>query len=150
MQLTRFTDLSLRILMRLAVAPDDPTAGSATTQSISAQLNVSHAHAAKVVARLQSLGLVETRRGRTGGLRITEAGRDYSAGRLVRQLEGPDEVIECEGANPCPLRHACRLRGLLREAQEAFFVVLDPWTIAPLSKAPTAGVLLSLSVRPPD
>ena len=62
----------------------------------------------------------------------------------------PGEVIECEGANPCPLRNACRLRGLLREAQESFFAVLDPWTIDDLAQAPTASVLLSLGVRPPD
>src|SRR5690606_15818013 len=121
--------------MRLAVV-DESSPTQETTQSVSDQLSVSYAHAAKVVARLQGLGLVETRRGRAGGLRITEAGRHHSAGRLVRHLEGPDEVIECEGANPCPLRHACRLRGLLREAQEAFFQVLDPWSINDLSQAP--------------
>lgn len=145
MQLTRYTDLGLRILMRLA-AVDDATA---TTRSVAEQMSVSYTHAAKVVSRLQALGLVETRRGRTGGLRITDAGRHQSAGRLARELEGPDEVIECEGANPCPLRNACRLRGLLREAQEAFFAVLDPWTIDELSSQPTASVLLSLSARPP-
>lgn len=145
MQLTRYTDLGLRILMRLA-AVDDSTA---TTRSVADQMAVSYTHAAKVVSRMQALGLVETRRGRTGGLQITETGRHYSAGRLARELEGPDEVIDCEGLE-CPLRHACRLRGLLREAQEAFFAVLDPWTIDELSAQPTASVLLSLSVRPPD
>ncbi|WP_110240443.1 RrF2 family transcriptional regulator [Nocardioides gilvus] len=145
MQLTRYTDLGLRILMRLA-AVDDP---AATTRTVAAQMAVSYTHAAKVVARLQALGLVETRRGRTGGLQITDAGRHQSVGRLARELEGPDEVIDCEGLK-CPLRKACRLRGLLREAQEAFFVVLDPWTVEELSREPTGSVLLALSVRPPD
>ncbi len=155
MHLTQYTDLALRILMRLAVVPGDsdqprtPGEGE-TTRSVSRELALSYAHAAKVVARLQALGLVETRRGRTGGLRITETGRHYSVGRLARQLEGPSEVIECVGANPCPLRNACRLRELLRDAQESFFAVLDPWTIDDLVQAPTGAVLLSLGVRPPD
>lgn len=154
MQLTRFTDLGLRILMRL-VAPESPAgkgdaARITTTRAVAAQLAVSPTHAAKVVARLQGLGLVETRRGRAGGLTVTDAGRRVSVGWLARELEGTDEVIECEGDNPCPLARACRLRGLLREAQEAFFTVLDPWTIEDLAATPTAEVLLTIASRPPD
>ncbi|TWG92633.1 BadM/Rrf2 family transcriptional regulator [Nocardioides sp. J9] len=145
MELTKFTDLGLRVMMRLAVLEED---APMTTQVVAQQLNVSYAHAAKVVARLQSLGVVETRRGRAGGLRITAAGRTMSVGRLIRELEGVDEVIECEGDHPCPLRQACRLRGLLRQAQEAFFATLDPWTLEDLTASPTGPVLLSLSARP--
>lgn len=145
MQLTRYTDLGLRIMMRLAAVDD----AAATTKSVASQMAVSYTHAAKVVSHLQGLGLVETRRGRAGGLQITDAGRHYSAGRLARELEGRDEVIDCEGLE-CPLRNACRLRRLLREAQEAFFAVLDPWTIDELSAQPTATVLLALSAGPPS
>lgn len=146
MQLTRFTDLGLRILMRLAVPAADGSAP--TTQWVADQMAVKYTHAAKVVARLQTLGVVETRRGRLGGLRITEHGRTMSIGRLVRKLEGTSEVIECEGTNPCPLRSACRLRNVLRDAQEAFFRELDPFTVTELTGAQTADVLLSLSGRP--
>ncbi|HTW16496.1 MAG TPA: Rrf2 family transcriptional regulator [Nocardioides sp.] len=147
MQLTRFTDLGLRILMRLAVpAPDAP---ALTTRAVADQVAVNYHHATKVVARLQELGVVETRRGRHGGLSLTEQGRAASIGWLARQLEGHDEVIECGGENPCPLREACRLRSVLRTAQEAFFQVLDPYTVDDLTQAPTATVLLTLSARPP-
>ena len=146
MQLSRFTDLGLRILMRLAVSAADGAAP--TTQSVADQMAVKYTHAAKVVARLQSLGVVETRRGRHGGLSISEHGRTMSIGRLVRELEGTSEVIECEGTNPCPLRHACRLRAVLRDAQEAFFRELDPFTVTDLTGPPTARVLLSLADRP--
>lgn len=146
MQLTKFTDLGLRILMRVAVPSADGT--TLTTQSVAAQLAVSPTHAAKVVTRLQTLGVVETRRGRRGGLAITDEGRRASVGRLARQLEGDDEVIECEGDNPCPLRNACRLRSLLAEAREAFFATLDPYTVEDLTHAPTASVLLTLTARP--
>lgn len=143
MQLTGATDLALRIVMRLAVLE-----GSTTTAAVSEQLRVKYTHAAKVVATLQRLGVVETRRGRTGGLRLREDAASISVGRLVRDLEGPDEVVQCEGEVPCPLRGGCRLRGALRDAQEAFFAALDPLTIADLAAPPTRTILLNLSARP--
>jgi Rrf2 family transcriptional regulator, nitric oxide-sensitive transcriptional repressor len=106
---------------------------------------VSYAHTTKVVTRLSELGVVHARRGRGGGLTLTDAGRDVTVGWLVRRLEGPGEVVTCEGENPCPLRGACRLRHLLRDAQEAFFRSLDDHTVASLADSPTGPVLLSLA-----
>ncbi|MFE1952840.1 MULTISPECIES: RrF2 family transcriptional regulator [Streptomyces] len=141
MRLTRFTDLALRVLMRLAVEQE----GLPTTREVAATMDVPYTHTAKVVAKLQHMGLVEARRGRGGGLALTPAGRTASVGALVRDLEGPGDVVDCEGSTPCPLRAACRLRGALREAQEAFFASLDPLTLAELVEAPTGPLLLSLS-----
>ncbi|MGQ4490325.1 Rrf2 family transcriptional regulator [Streptomyces sp. 372A] len=146
MRLTRFTDVALRVLMRLAVVKhEDPP----TTREVAATMQVPYSHAAKVVARLQHLGLIEARRGRGGGLTLTEAGRTASVGALARELEEPGDVVECEGSTPCPLRAACRLRGALREAQEAFYASLDPLTIAELTAAPTGPLLIGLSSAPP-
>ncbi|WP_300680833.1 Rrf2 family transcriptional regulator [Nocardioides sp.] len=145
MQLNGFTDLGLRLVMRLAVLD---AAETATTRDLARQLNVSYTHATKVVTSLENLQVIETRRGRGGGIRLTEAGRGVSVGDLVRALEGPDEVVECEGANPCPLREACRLRGALARAQAAFLAVLDPLTVADMAAPPTQQVLLSLTTRP--
>ncbi|MFI7009514.1 RrF2 family transcriptional regulator [Streptomyces sp. NPDC050145] len=141
MRLTRFTDLALRVLMRLAVEQE----GLPTTREVAATMDVPYTHTAKVVAKLQHMGLVEARRGRGGGLTLTPAGRTASVGALVRDLEGPGDVVDCEGSTPCPLRAACRLRGALREAQEAFFASLDPLTLAELVETPTGPLLLSLS-----
>ncbi|MEU8618984.1 Rrf2 family transcriptional regulator [Streptomyces sp. NPDC048623] len=146
MRLTKFTDLALRAVMRLAVLGQDE---SPTTREVADSMAVPYAHMAKVVTRLQHLGVVEARRGRGGGLALTELGRRSSMGWLTRALEGDDEVVACEGDPPCPLRAACRLRGVLREAQEAFYRTLDPLTVADLVESPTGPVLLGLSTRPP-
>lgn len=146
MQLTKFTDLALRIVMRLAVG-DEKSTEAATTRAVADQLAVKYTHAAKVVAALQKLGVVETRRGRAGGLRLSEDRQTLSVGWLVRELEGGREVVECEGDNPCPLRAGCRLRTALRDAQEAFFAALDRLTVADLTNAPTAA-LLTITQRP--
>ncbi|MFF8727704.1 RrF2 family transcriptional regulator [Streptomyces sp. NPDC015171] len=144
MRLLRSTDLALRVLMRLAVA-----AGTTpTTRQVAADMDVPYTHAAKVVAGLQHLGLVDTRRGRGGGLALTERGRTASVGALVRTFEGDGDVVDCEGTAPCPLHTGCRLRGALRRAQEAFFAALDPVTVADIVADPTGPLLLGITRGP--
>lgn len=147
MRLTKFTDLSLRAVMRLAVSRrDEPL----TTREVARDMDVPAAHMAKAISRLQRLGVLEARRGRGGGLGLTELGRHASVGWLVRELEGEEEVVACEGDPPCPLRAACRLRRALREAQEAFYATLDPLTVTDLVQSPTGPVLVGLSGRHPE
>lgn len=148
MRLTKSTDIALRIAMRLAVADD--TEAAPTTREVAAAMGVPYTHAAKVVSRLTHLGVVEARRGRGGGLALTTAGLTGSIGQLVRELEGSGDVVGCEDDPPCPLRAACRLRGALRQAQEAFFAALDPLSVQDLVESPTGPVLLSLTARPED
>ncbi|MFJ8748208.1 RrF2 family transcriptional regulator [Streptomyces sp. NPDC102441] len=143
MRLTRFTDVALRVLMRLTVTAEDEA--PPTTREVAATMQVPYTHAAKVVARLQHLGLVDARRGRGGGLSLTTAGHSASIGALVRQLEGPGEVVDCEGGTPCPLRSACLLRSALRRAEEAFYASLDPLTVGDLVSSPTGPLLLGIS-----
>ncbi|MEV7390911.1 MULTISPECIES: Rrf2 family transcriptional regulator [unclassified Streptomyces] len=148
MRLLRSTDLALRLLMRLAVADG----ASPATREVAADMDVPYTHAAKVVAELQHLGLVDARRGRGGGLTLTEKGRTASVGALVRRFEGDGDVVDCDGTatsvTPCPLSSACRLRGALRRAQEAFFAALDPVTVADMVAEPTGPLLLGISKRP--
>ncbi|GAA1409792.1 nitric oxide-sensing transcriptional repressor NsrR [Kitasatospora putterlickiae] len=145
MRLTKSTDIALRIAMRLAVLDEE---ANPTTREVAEAVGVPYTHAAKVVSRLQHLGVVSARRGRGGGLSLTAAGRTGSLGRLLRELEGVGDVVGCEDEPPCPLRSACRLRGILRTAQEAFFATLDPLSIGDLVTAPAGPVLLGLTLRP--
>ncbi|MCD0484777.1 Rrf2 family transcriptional regulator [Streptacidiphilus sp. ASG 303] len=141
MRLTKFTDLSLRIVMRLAAAGQDELL---TTREAAEQLAVPYTHAAKAVHRLAELGVVDARRGRGGGLALSTSAEAFSVGWLARELEGVGDVVGCDDAVPCPLRTGCRLRGALRRAQEAFYAVLDELTIADLVAGPTGPLLLSL------
>ena len=146
MQLTRFTDLGLRAMMLLAAGEADDQ--RVTTGSIAAGANASENHIAKAVSRLADLGMVHARRGRTGGLALTEEGRRASVGWLVRRLEGDREVIECGGENPCPLIPACRLRRALADAKEAFYRELDRYTVSDLARGANLS-LLPLGHGPP-
>lgn len=144
MRLLRSTDLALRVLMRLAVAGDS----TPTTRQVAEDMEVPYTHAAKVVAELQHLGLVDARRGRGGGLALSAEGRTASVGAVVRTFEGDGDVVDCEGATPCPLSSGCRLRGALRRAQEAFYAALDPVTVTDIISDPTGPLLLGISKAP--
>lgn len=148
MHLTRFTDLGLRTMMLLAAAETDGR--RITTRTIASGADASENHIAKAVSRLVELGMVNARRGRVGGLELTEAGRHASLGWLVRRLEGDAEVIDCAGGtHPCPLIPACRLRRVLAEAKEAFYRQLDGYTIDDLSGS-TLLPLVSLPLTHPE
>lgn len=139
MQLSRFTDLGLRALMRLAVGSGAEE--RVTVKLIARQVNASENYVAKAVSKLAELGFVESQRGRTGGIFLTEAGRTTTLGRITRALEGDCEVIDCVGDNPCPLAGACNLRGALGRAQEAFYAELDRHTIMDVVDQRTVDLL---------
>ena len=65
MQLTQFTDIGLRVLMYLSQLPSD---ARTTIDQVATALNVPRNHLTKVVARLATLGWVNSLRGRNGGL----------------------------------------------------------------------------------
>jgi Rrf2 family nitric oxide-sensitive transcriptional repressor len=133
--------------MRLAVAGDSKP----TTRDVSAAMDVPYTHAAKVVAALRHMGPLTTRRGRGGGLALTEEGRTASVGALVRAFEGEGDVVDREGtstSSPCPPSPACRLRGALRGAQETFFASPEAVTVADIVAGPTGSLLPGISPRP--
>ena len=149
MHLKKSTDLALRLLMRLAVVPPDTDPDELpTTRDVAEAMGAAATHMAKVVGRLQQLGLVQARRGRGGGLLLTPAGRVASVGAVVRTFEGSGDPAACvEGEDPCPINAACRLRSALRAAQEAFYASLDQLTVEDVTAGPTGPLLLSISLR---
>jgi Rrf2 family nitric oxide-sensitive transcriptional repressor len=138
-QLTRFTDLGMRAVMLLAAG--DPGEHRVTTRQIAIHVGASENHIAKAISRLAELGLVHARRGRLGGLTLTDAGRGVSIGWLIRELEGDRDVVDCDGAAVCPLIAGCRLRRALAEAKSAFYAELDRYTVADLVRTPALQLL---------
>ena len=130
MHLTTFADLGLRTLMVLG---DLQPGQRVTISDLATRINGSTNHVAKVTARLVELGWVAAVRGRNGGVYLADDTRQASVGKILRQLEGPGEVVDCEGGQSCPLTSRdCALRSRLAAAREAFFAELDGDTIGDL------------------
>lgn len=134
MQLNRFTDYALRVLMYAAVRQDE----RCTSEEVATAFGISRHHLVKVVNELQHLGYLDTSRGRTGGFRLARVPERICLGDVVRRTEGTLAVVECfdRESNTCPLTPACGLKGALREAFDAFFAVLDRYTVADLVAQP--------------
>lgn len=128
MQLSKFSDYSLRVLVYVAVqAPE-----KVSIDQITGAYGISRNHLIKVVQRLSALGLLETRRGKGGGIRLGRPAGEIRVGSVVRMTESTVPLLECFDAerNTCRLTPACRLKAALREAEDAFFDALDRYTLA--------------------
>ncbi|MBK8960280.1 MAG: Rrf2 family transcriptional regulator [Proteobacteria bacterium] len=130
MRLTSFTDYCLRVLMYLGTDPDR----RATIAEIASAFDISRNHLMKVVHFLGQEGLLTNVRGRSGGIELARAPEAINIGAVVKAAEGDALVAECfdARANTCGIVKACRLRGILREAVEAFQTVLSQYTLADL------------------
>lgn len=146
-QLTTHTDYALRILMALGLsAPEKMTA-----TELGNAYKISVHHLLKIVQQLHELGYVETLRGKTGGVRLSKAPEDIVIGKLIREVENDLGVVAClrQGGEPCIIDGACRLRGVLDSASQAFLSVLDGYTLADVLK-PKARLVQLLAIRPPS
>lgn len=139
MQLDKFTDYALRVLMTLAVrAPD-----RVPTSVIAALFGLSEHHLSKVATQLARDGFVVSARGRNGGLSLARRADETSIGEVVRAMKRDDPVVECFGANrSCLILPACGLRDPLTQAQEAFFATLDRYTLADVTRSRSALAVL--------
>lgn len=143
MKLNAFTDYGLRVLMYLGAQP----ARRATIADIAAAFGVSAHHLTKVVNLLARIGWVTSVRGKGGGLELAMPPELIGVGDVVRAAEGEPLPAECfgEGGDQCRIGGACRLRGVLAEAVNAFYTALDAYTLADLlhNRAVLAGILFA-------
>jgi Rrf2 family nitric oxide-sensitive transcriptional repressor len=132
MKLTAFTDYSLRVLIYLAA----DTARRATIAEIAEAFSISESHLVKVVHFLGKRGWIETVRGKGGGLFLAMPPERINVGRVVRDTEGAALPAECfsEDGGQCVIDGICRLKGVLGEAVQAFYAVLDRYTLDDISR----------------
>ncbi|MBD1573214.1 nitric oxide-sensing transcriptional repressor NsrR [Vibrio sp. S17_S38] len=125
MQLTSFTDYGLRTLIFLASLPEGQRTNA---QVVSDRLDIPKNHLIKIIHKLALLGYVEAIRGKYGGILLGMPAEDIIIGSVVRGLE-PLQIVNC-AESACNMTSACRLKGKLAEAKEAFLQQLDDCTIA--------------------
>jgi len=130
MRMTLHTDYALRMLIYLATSKDDPS----TVNDVAERYGLSRNHLLKVALNLKNMGLVTTTRGRSGGIRLALAPERINIGALVRQVEDDFALVECmkpDGGH-CRISPACRLKGVVREALDAYLAVFDKYSLADL------------------
>ncbi len=131
MQLTKFTDYSLRVL--IAVGLEEGR--GLTVGRIAEQFGISRNHLMKVVHRLSRAGYLETVRGRGGGLSLAVPPESIGLGALVRETETDFQLVPCFDtgrSDACPIVPACVLKRALQRGVREFLQVLDEYTLADL------------------
>lgn len=145
MQLTRFSDLSLRLLLHLAAREGTGTPW-VTARESATTFNVPYTHMVKVAHRLGRMGLITTVRGKGGGLRLGQPADSIRLGAVLRKTEPGAPIINC-WAPECPLRFDCQLKEALDEASESFFQQLDRYTLADVvERTPVLRELVQLTI----
>lgn len=134
MRLTSFSDYTLRVLMFLALKGEQ----RATIPEIAQAYAISENHLMKVVHHLSRSGVIESVRGKGGGIRLAKTPQDIRLGSIVRATESGSPIVECMAKEPglCRIAPACRLAGILSLAFESLYTTLDEYTLADLVQHP--------------
>ena len=145
MKLTSFSDYTLRVLMFLALE----RGRLVTIPEIASAYAISENHLTKVVHQLVRQGVVESVRGKGGGIRLARLPEEIRLGEIVRASEGAAPIVEClsDESGACRIVPACRLAGILVEAFAALYATLDRYTLADLVSE--HGQLREILVRAP-
>ena len=146
MRLTKQTNYAVRMLMYCAA--NSPRLSR--IPEIAKAYGVSELFLFKILQPLAKAGLIETVRGRNGGVRLGRAADKITLFDVVRVTEDSFAMAECfedDGSVDCPLIDSCGLNAALRKALTAFFAVLAEYSIDDLVKArPQINFLLGLEI----
>jgi Rrf2 family transcriptional regulator, nitric oxide-sensitive transcriptional repressor len=134
MRLTDYSDYALRVLMYLGAQSNRLV----TVQEIAEIHGISRNHLTKVVHHLGQVGLIETVRGRSGGVRLARDPATISIGAVVRLTEPDFTMVECfdEQKNTCALSPVCVLKNVLGRATSAYLQELDRTSLASVLPLP--------------
>ena len=131
MKLTQYSDLGFRLLMYLAMRRDEII----TIQEVSFRFGISNNHLVKISHQLTKTGLIESTRGRNGGVRLGRPPENITLEDVLLATEENFDLVECFGTNnQCVITDVCKLNGILDDALAAFFSVLRQTSLADLVK----------------
>ena len=132
MRLTQQTDIALRILMYLAVHPDEKT----IIDDVVTGCMCPRPQAVKAIQSLRNAGIVTSRKGRNGGIALARDPADVYVGEVVRTIETDMTIAKClsnENAN-CNVTDICLLKGVFSGALVQFMDYLDSKSIADITR----------------
>lgn len=139
MQINKFTDLSLRVLMYLS---HEVLSQVITINEIAEKFDAPRNHLIKVVTNLNKLGYIQATRGRNGGLRLAKPSAEIKLGSVLQLLEH-GALIDCN--HPvCPIRGMCNLKHILDKGLQTFYREMDQYTLQDILDKQTENALIAL------
>lgn len=132
MQLTFYSDYSLRVLVYLSRIPKSTT----TILEITNFYKISKNHLIKIVHHLAQLGFITTIQGKREGIKINPACYRFTLAEILQKTEPNFKLVECfdKEANRCVITQHCDLQKVFNQALKAFLEVLNNYTLAEVCK----------------
>jgi len=145
MQLTQYTDYSLRVLIYLSQKKPGELA---TITEVAGFYGISRNHLVKVVHNLANFGFIHTMRGKNGGMCLARPANEIGIGEVVLKTEPNFYIAECfnKENNSCVIAPICALKSMLADARNNFLHTLDHYTIAD-SLIPEHGLSKKINIK---
>jgi Rrf2 family cysteine metabolism transcriptional repressor len=106
-------------------------------QAISEHQNIPKRFLEQILNDLKTAGIVQSRRGVTGGYRLARPPEEITLAAVVRHIEGALAPVSCVSERfyekcSCPDESRCAIRSVMREIREAVVRIAERVTIAEL------------------
>ncbi len=134
MEISRRTDYGVRVILDLAILPDN---GRASTQEIADRQNIPAPFLAKIISQLSFSGLVTTHRGAGGGVSLARPASQITLLDVIEALDGPVRLNRCMiEPNACPRDTSCPVHPVWAKAQAELTSLLSGTTFEDLADTP--------------
>jgi Rrf2 family protein len=131
MQLTRAADYGVRVMIYLATVR---TESRISLVDLAAATNTPESFLSKVLQALCRAGLISSRRGQSGGFKLSNRGSAASMLDVIEAIDGKISLNVCLIAGKsCSRKHSCPAHPVWADAQRAMLQVLDAARIANLA-----------------
>jgi Rrf2 family transcriptional regulator, cysteine metabolism repressor len=122
-------------------------------QTISEQQNVPKRFLEQILNELKSVGILESKRGLTGGYRLRLPPDKVTLAEVIRYIEGPLAPVSCVSERfyercSCPDEAKCGIRSVMKEVRDAIVKVLETVTVGQLCER--VRLLQGLHANPLD
>ena len=106
-------------------------------QRISNEQNIPKRFLEQILNDLKSAGVLESRRGITGGYRLARPPQNITLAAIIRHVEGALAPVSCVSERfyekcTCPDEARCAIRSVMKEARDAVVQIVEKVTVAEL------------------
>lgn len=90
----------------------------------------------QILLQMRDAGLLESKKGKGGGYRLSSPPSEITVGRVIRTIEGPLALLPCASetafrrCDECADETQCGTRFVMRQVRDATAEILDQTTLA--------------------
>jgi Rrf2 family protein len=121
------------------LARDEAAEGWTATSDVAERENIPRKFLEAILVELRDAGLVESRRGPSGGHRLGRPASGISVADVLRCIDGPLALTPCASrtrfgpCKDCEAMAACPLKGVMQQARDAVAAVLENCSLRSLA-----------------